>query len=307
MKVDEWKDKPIADFGSVTSPDFKKFAKDVKKEIKSMAAKENLQLYDYLVGHYYISGILKDDTSNKYSYFNISDVRFNKSWYDQVLIRNMKHERDYTGEQNHYTTFDKLCSGSRKLIEDKIMKENQQNNKGGKSMDINVNNVSNGKNNICGDVVVNNQSYKFDYNKETQDVKVFNEKNGVEIPLPQSVTDNIVPITDSIKDKIGQSKELPIPPEKLGSYRVPSDKAEELDKLLKEKRIQHIFSDVKNNQNEKYVLFDKKFYPGVKAALSKLQIRKPSLSEQIAEAKSNSANRSTSANQRDFANDITRG
>ena len=56
-----------------------------------------------------------------------------------------------------------------------------------------------------------------------------------------------------------------------------------------------------------YVLFDKKFYPGVKAALSKLQIRKPSLSEQIAEAKSNSANRSTSANQRDFANDITRG
>lgn len=299
MSVKQWKDKPIEDYGSVVSPDFKKFAREVKKEVKAMAAEDGLELYNFSVGHYYISGVLKDKGTNKFAYFNTSDVRYNNSWYDHILVRNMKHEKDWTGEQNNYTSFDKLGAMSKKLILQKIKQENLQNNKGDKSMDINVSidNIENNKENVLGDVIVNNQIYKFDYSKKSQDVKIFNMKDGMEVPIPQIVTDNIVEITDKLKDKMQEFKEPPIAPDRLGSYRIPADRADDLHNLLNAKHIQHFFSAVKTNSKEKYVLFDKKFYPGVKAALNNLHIRKPSLSEQIAEAKSHTTSKREQAQQ----------
>ena len=42
--------------------------------------------------------------NNKYVYFKISDVRYFKNeWFNHILIRTTKSEKDYTGGQNHYT------------------------------------------------------------------------------------------------------------------------------------------------------------------------------------------------------------
>ena len=58
--------------------------------------------------HYEFSAFFKD-TDDNYVYFSISDVRyFQNEWYNHILVRTAKHDKDYSGGQNNYTNLENL-------------------------------------------------------------------------------------------------------------------------------------------------------------------------------------------------------
>jgi len=150
---------------------------------------------------------------------------------------------------------------------------------------IELSSISNNEKSISGIATVGNESVNFTLNKETQEVELHALKGNEEKPLSENFEKNIMAITDSIKEKLNSEKSLPIDPDRLGTYKVPAEKAKQLDEELKQKKIPHRFGKAPKSPNHVYVLFDKKFYPGVKATLDKLEIEKPPLRHQISKAK----------------------
>ncbi|MDO5569427.1 MAG: hypothetical protein Q4G04_04895 [bacterium] len=90
-------------FSSSSYPleDYIEFQKEMKKDLKKMAKKENLVLHSFNKNHYEFTAVIKDVNTDNCVYISISDVRFFKNaWYDNVLVRRMKHERDWIGGSN---------------------------------------------------------------------------------------------------------------------------------------------------------------------------------------------------------------
>lgn len=91
-------------FESSTGPtqEFSQFARDFKKHITN-ALPVRTELVKWSRGHFCISGFVKRGIS--FVYFSISDVRyFQDDWYNNILIRTAKHEKDYLGGSNNYTS-----------------------------------------------------------------------------------------------------------------------------------------------------------------------------------------------------------
>lgn len=84
-----------------TTREFDLFSREFKQYIKKNLP-ENAELVNWNKGHFYVSGFIKRE--DKFVYFSVSDVRFFKDeWYNHVLIRSAKHEKDYSGGQNMLT------------------------------------------------------------------------------------------------------------------------------------------------------------------------------------------------------------
>lgn len=94
--------------------EFAQFAKDFKKHILS-ALPQGSELVMWSRGHFEVCGFVK--RGNKYVYFSISDVRYwPDGWYNDILVRTAKGERDYTGGCNHTTTLPKFTEAVEKLL-----------------------------------------------------------------------------------------------------------------------------------------------------------------------------------------------
>lgn len=103
----------IADYGCVTSPEFKSFARKFKNKIKKQLDKIGGTNLEQNNGHYYVSGFF--DYNCQTYYYSISDVRyFPKA---EMLIRTAKHHRDFTGGSNHFVSL------SDTMLEDYLRKE----------------------------------------------------------------------------------------------------------------------------------------------------------------------------------------
>ena len=95
--------KEIENYGVYTSPEYEQFQKDYKKYLKNMCKRNNWELADFSPNHYNFCAVIK--SGNNYCYFSISDVRYWKNeWYNHILIRKMRHEKDWTGMENCYTS-----------------------------------------------------------------------------------------------------------------------------------------------------------------------------------------------------------
>jgi len=99
---------------SVTTKEFKAFVRDFRKFIKA-----NLPINSELIsldkGHFYLSGFIKRD--NKFVYFSCSDVRgSNNEWYNSLLIRTAKHEKDFTGGSNNFIKLNNFKEKADKLL-----------------------------------------------------------------------------------------------------------------------------------------------------------------------------------------------
>jgi hypothetical protein len=92
------------------TPQFTKFVKDFKKELRDDCELVNLEIASFSAGHFFVSGFLQNQQTGKYAYFNISDVRFFKNdWYYNVLVRTAQHLKDYTGGANKFTQLSDLA------------------------------------------------------------------------------------------------------------------------------------------------------------------------------------------------------
>ena len=88
----------IEDWGSVTSPDFKEFARTFSKMVREQLKQVSGTDYKQSTGHYYISGFFT--VGEQPYYISISDVRYFN--INNILIRTAKDYRDFTGGSNHY-------------------------------------------------------------------------------------------------------------------------------------------------------------------------------------------------------------
>lgn len=101
------------------TPEFLKLAASLKRALKKDIQKSNFILLNASAGHFYISGFITHK-NGIYIYFSIGDVRWDitgKRWYDDILYRTAKDEKDYHGGANHYCKLGELFEKADMLAE----------------------------------------------------------------------------------------------------------------------------------------------------------------------------------------------
>lgn len=83
-----------------TTDQFRSFIRDVKKCIKNELKGYKI---DFNMGHFYFSGFAENLTTGKFAYFSSDDVRGCNNWFDGLLVRTAKHNKDFTGGSNGFT------------------------------------------------------------------------------------------------------------------------------------------------------------------------------------------------------------
>lgn len=87
--------------------EFQSFATKFKNVIKSILEETdpNFILDSFNVGHFYVSGFIKNQANNKFVYFSISDVRCSNVRHDvldRILVRTAQHNKDFSGGTNNF-------------------------------------------------------------------------------------------------------------------------------------------------------------------------------------------------------------
>ena len=101
MGIEKWLNNDFESSSGLTD-EFAQFAREYKKHIMASLPK-GAELVNFNRGHFYISGFVKRE--NNFVYFSCDDVRgSNNGWYESILIRTAKHDKDYTGGSNNFTS-----------------------------------------------------------------------------------------------------------------------------------------------------------------------------------------------------------
>ena len=97
------------------TPEFALFARAYKKHITDLLG-NGFSLAAWSRGHFEASGFVKNKTTGHLAYFSCPDVRvWLDQWYNNILVRTAKDEKDYTGCTNNYCTLDTLSEAITRL------------------------------------------------------------------------------------------------------------------------------------------------------------------------------------------------
>ena len=77
-----------------------------KKEMSKIAKSIGAELVSFNPGYFEYSAFLKKD--GHFVYVSVGDVRYEQNWYNDILYRSAKNEKDYSGGSNNYCSYDKL-------------------------------------------------------------------------------------------------------------------------------------------------------------------------------------------------------
>ena len=91
----------VFESSSGLTDEFSSFARDFKKHLKSVAG-SSFDLVEFSRGHFYMSGFFQSKKTKRFVYFSTSDVRYFKdSWFNSILVRTAKDEKDFSGGSNN--------------------------------------------------------------------------------------------------------------------------------------------------------------------------------------------------------------
>lgn len=86
-----------------TTQEYLAFQRVAKRELKKMAKAAGFILTSFSQQSFSFSAVLQKESSGAFFYVSICDVRDNfDEWYNNVLYRAMRHEKDWSGGKNHY-------------------------------------------------------------------------------------------------------------------------------------------------------------------------------------------------------------
>ena len=90
--------------GPTTGEDYKSFQTKYMNWLRKEMRGYNVKLYP---NHYEFSAVIEkpdvDPTKSRYVYLAISDVRyFKRQWATSILVRTMRHSKDWKGGSNWY-------------------------------------------------------------------------------------------------------------------------------------------------------------------------------------------------------------
>lgn len=105
--IEKWNGYQFESSCSLT-PEFDEFRHDIKKHLKKMLDKNLELIMPFGTLHFAFSGFIKNKLTGKFVYFSCDDVRGGNGWHDNLLIRTAKHDKDYTGGSNDWTTLENL-------------------------------------------------------------------------------------------------------------------------------------------------------------------------------------------------------
>lgn len=106
MKTKKWLGN-VFESSCYKTDEFKDFIRDFRSDLNTMLKGTGWHIVcPFSAGHFYISGLLYNPFENKHVYISTSDVRFFRDeWYNHLLIRTAKNEKDFTGGANRYCRF----------------------------------------------------------------------------------------------------------------------------------------------------------------------------------------------------------
>ncbi len=108
--------------GVVAGDDFKSFNTKFKNAIKK-ALPAGYVIHDWHKNHYECSWVVKTP-SNHFIYSSVSDVRFfPNEWATDILIRTMKHDKDWSGGHNQRTSIFSYAADLERIELDVLKKE----------------------------------------------------------------------------------------------------------------------------------------------------------------------------------------
>ena len=120
--VKKYQGRGVEDWISYMSDDAKQFAKDFKSTVKDIFKDDGIDIVNWSVGHYFMSGFLKKD--DKYVYFSRNIERrgypIHLEGHDVlfgILVRTAKSDKDYTGGHNNFTSMTDLRQTVLRLFE----------------------------------------------------------------------------------------------------------------------------------------------------------------------------------------------
>lgn len=101
---------------TVRTPEYRSFETKYRNYLKKNLP-ESYSLHSFNGNHFCFSCVIKTNT-NSFIYMSIPDVRFfPNEWKNSILIRQMEHEKDWTGKQNNYTDLKNLKRDLQRLNE----------------------------------------------------------------------------------------------------------------------------------------------------------------------------------------------
>lgn len=119
--IKTWDGRRLEDWGSVVSKEFKSFQQAMKREVKRLAEEEGVSLAYWSNGHYDMTGVLERDGLFVYfSYSNLDRTHVvltpKGGWHNCVLMRTMKHAKDWTGGSNNNIEFSQFSETMKRLF-----------------------------------------------------------------------------------------------------------------------------------------------------------------------------------------------
>lgn len=103
--------------GVYMGDDYKTFQNKYINYLRSICKDNRWTLTNVGRNHYCFSAFIKNDDGN-FIYLSISDVRFFRNeWFNHVLIRTTKNEKDYTGGSNKYYSLPVLQFAIQQLLQ----------------------------------------------------------------------------------------------------------------------------------------------------------------------------------------------
>lgn len=120
--VRKYQNKILEDWGSVMSNEAKQFAKDFKRRLNLNAKNRKMEVVNFSVGHYFLSGFIKKN--DKYVYFSYNIPRYetpinlySRSCHSGFLVRSAEHEKDYRGGFNNFCNLPQFFDTVEYLLE----------------------------------------------------------------------------------------------------------------------------------------------------------------------------------------------
>ena len=103
--------------GCYTGEDYLSFQRKYINYLRTLCKENGWELLVSSKGHYWLSAFIRNNAGN-HLYLSISDVRFFKNeWYNRILIRRARSEKDYHGYGNNYTHLIELTQTAQRLFE----------------------------------------------------------------------------------------------------------------------------------------------------------------------------------------------
>jgi hypothetical protein len=117
--INQWKNRQF-ESSTTTTAQFASFARAYKKALTEVLG-HDFELISWKRGHFYVSAFFKNKTVKRFIYLSCSNVRFfPNEWYFNILIRTAKHEKDYTGGSNNFTSLYTLYEDAMRLTKENI-------------------------------------------------------------------------------------------------------------------------------------------------------------------------------------------